>query len=851
MRDVKPGDVVFHLIDRNAIVAVSLVAEERDDSHVVPNGTQWPAGKPAYFIRLKSFTKLPQQINRTDYLDKPEYRTRLKEIAANNDSLFFDSRLELRQGAYLTIAPPALITILDEVYTAKTGNHLPLTNSNLYASMTKPALHLHDKTSVTPFFSEKTFQLLKSLHEQPTQIFYQEHKNEFKTHLETPLADLFQRIGERLPSQMTELLEMENRILSRIPKNDYGRGGAWDFLWGAFYPKGGRRIDDGQLYVTVNREGLKYGFSIADYGKGAREMFASNLKAMPADLMAKLSLSLASCEIVYGEQDDGYSLMKLGAGQTKSLEEWIKNIGQYGPTAKTYISIEKAVLMSGDELAEKIADLFERLFPLFRMAKQEQLASQVVAKMPDSNCKYWTFSPGEDAESWEEFYQNGIMAIGWDKMGDLRLFKNKDDIRQKLQQLWPSDSDKKNDVHACWQFAHDINSGDIIFAKQGSTKLLGFGVVEDGGYEFDDTRANYKHVRKVKWIAKGQWEMPADEKMAIKTLTDVTAYGDFVALIAAKVGLDLQTTGSEGNDGVSITPQDNLEHYDKLKAMDGLFLGEPQFDEMLEALKEKKNVVLQGAPGVGKTFVAKRLAYALIESNNQRQIETIQFHQSYSYEDFIQGFRPNPNGHFDLKFGIFYQFCRRAQRDEAAKKPYVFIIDEINRGNLSKIFGELMMLVEPDKRGKEHAIPLAYSQNNTERFYIPENLHLIGMMNTADRSLAMVDYALRRRFRFITLRPEFGSDGFGKFLATAGATPELTKKIVSRMNSLNEVIAADTKNLGTGYQIGHSYFCPRKGINPDENWYRRVIDSEILPLIQEYWFDNEQKVKEQRSALLA
>jgi hypothetical protein len=317
--------------------------------------------------------------------------------------------------------------------------------------------------------------------------------------------------------------------------------------------------------------------------------------------------------------------------------------------------------------------------------------------------------------------------------------------------------------------------------------------------------------------------------------------------------LEIRET-SEGSDATVGTGELNsitIEHYDKKKAMDGLFLAETQFDEMLEALKEKKNVVLQGAPGVGKTFVAKRLAYALIESNDQRQVEMIQFHQSYSYEDFIQGFRPTPNGHFDLKHGIFYQFCRRAQRDEAAKKPYVFIIDEINRGNLSKIFGELMMLIEPDKRGKEHAIQLAYSQNAGERFYIPENLYLIGMMNTADRSLAMVDYALRRRFRFITLRPEFSSAKFGKFLVAAGAAPELTKKIVNRMNALNEVISADAKNLGPGYQIGHSYFCPRNGIKPNEDWYRRVIDSEIVPLIQEYWFDNEQKVKEQRSALLA
>jgi 5-methylcytosine-specific restriction protein B len=125
------------------------------------------------------------------------------------------------------------------------------------------------------------------------------------------------------------------------------------------------------------------------------------------------------------------------------------------------------------------------------------------------------------------------------------------------------------------------------------------------------------------------------------------------------------------------------------------------------------------------------------------------------------------------------------------------------------------------------------------------------MMNTADRSLAMVDYALRRRFRFITLRPEFSSDAFRTFLTDAGAKPELARKIISRMNALNEVIAADTKNLGLGYQIGHSYFCARYGTKLDEDWYRRVVESEIVPLIQEYWFDNEQRIKEQRSALLA
>ena len=291
--------------------------------------------------------------------------------------------------------------------------------------------------------------------------------------------------------------------------------------------------------------------------------------------------------------------------------------------------------------------------------------------------------------------------------------------------------------------------------------------------------------------------------------------------------------------------------YTKEMAMRELFLSESQFDGALEALRVKKNLVLQGPPGVGKTFVARRVAMALIGTNDPQRIEMIQFHQSYSYEDFIQGFRPTAKGTFELKYGIFHQFCRRAQRDERNNETYVFIIDEINRGNLSKIFGELMMLIEPDKRGPAFSIPLVYASDPDDKFYIPANVHVIGTMNTADRSLAMVDYALRRRFRFITLRPEFASSRFRQFLADLGAEPSLVKKVVERMAELNGRIADDTKNLGPGYQIGHSYFCPRDGVRPDEVWFQRVIDSEIVPLLQEYWLDDDKKVQKQRDAFLS
>lgn len=224
----------------------------------------------------------------------------------------------------------------------------------------------------------------------------------------------------------------------------------------------------------------------------------------------------------------------------------------------------------------------------------------------------------------------------------------------------------------------------------------------------------------------------------------------------------------------------------------------------------------------------------------------IQFHQAYSYEDFIQGFRPNEEGKFVLKNGVFYEFCKKAQRNPA---PHVFIIDEINRGNLSKIFGELMLLLEADKRGREFAMPLTYSPHDV--FFLPENLYIIGLMNTADRSLAMVDYALRRRFVFIELRPQFESAKFRAHLNQYGVSDELCERIAAQFTALNQQIA-DDKNLGKGFCIGHSFFCPNHA-QPmyDECWYQQVIKYEIQPLLEEYWFDDSDKAAAAVRRLLA
>ena len=285
------------------------------------------------------------------------------------------------------------------------------------------------------------------------------------------------------------------------------------------------------------------------------------------------------------------------------------------------------------------------------------------------------------------------------------------------------------------------------------------------------------------------------------------------------------------------------------KALDGLFIEPEAFTAILNTLGRRKNVILQGPPGVGKTFMSRRLAYALMGRKDKQRLQFVQFHQSYSYEDFIQGWRPTADGGFELRDGVFHTFCSRAA-DDGSGDPWVFVIDEINRGNLSRIFGELLMLIENDKRGPDHSIPLAYSSDRT--FFVPENVHVIGLMNTADRSLAMVDYALRRRFGFMTLKPAYGNERFNQYLLAQDVPEDLVSRINDRMAAVNQEIRSDRRNLGPGFEIGHSFFVPSGDEESlDESWYESVVRAEIEPLIREYWFDQPSRADELVGKLLA
>ena len=269
------------------------------------------------------------------------------------------------------------------------------------------------------------------------------------------------------------------------------------------------------------------------------------------------------------------------------------------------------------------------------------------------------------------------------------------------------------------------------------------------------------------------------------------------------------------------------------------YIPEEKYHQMVSRLERKKNIILQGAPGVGKSFLAKRLAFSLIGKKDEDKVAMVQFHQSYAYEDFVMGFRPNETGGFYLEKGIFYSFCRKAK--DHPDLPYFFIIDEINRGNLSKIFGELLLLIEVDKRGKKYAMPTTYSK---ELFYIPENLYLIGLMNTADRSLALMDYALRRRFSFIEIEPAFGEKGFEKYVKHFEGSK--LNRVIEVMMRLNEEIKND-EALGRGFRVGHSYFANLKDASDGE--LMEIIDCEIIPLIEEYWVENPSKIETYAKAL--
>ena len=642
----------------------------------------------------------------------------------------------------------------------------------------------------------------------------------------------------------------------------------------------------------------------------------------------------------------------------KYLEDLATILGMNGTSQASIWELQKFLInQKGDK------DLFDYYDYLLSILPEEEKTQD-----NKTDTRVWLYAPGENARFWDECVANGKMYLGWDPLGDLSKYASREDMVEKMKEVYGADKSYTNDSLSTYDFVYTIKPGDIVYVKKGMHKIIGRGVVT-GGYEYDAERKEYNNTRNVEWQNNGDWNV--ESQLVMKTLTDITKYPDLVASLQSLIdGVAVEVkdeptdvpsgfwwlnanpkywsmsewtvgaeqfytllnengrkrriyqnfvnakegdvvicyesnptkqilclaTVSKASDGERIyfkkvetlangidyatfkdvpelqqmeclvnpngsffkltaeeydvlmdiiresnpiVPAKATKLYTKENFLEDVYISSSDYDALCGVLEHKKNIIFQGAPGVGKTFSAKRLAYSIMGEVDDDRIGFVQFHQNYSYEDFVMGYKPNSEGGFDLQRGIFYKFCIKAANDP--NRPYFFIIDEINRGNLSKIFGELLMLIEKDyrfdyKEGKGTKITLAYSD---ERFAVPANLYIIGMMNTADRSLAMIDYALRRRFSFYPMKPGFDSDGFKQYQEELGN--EKFNALIEKVKELNKAIV-DDGSLGSGFEIGHSYFCNQEEVA--DSWLRAVVNYEIIPMLEEYWFDNKDKVEE-------
>ena len=446
--------------------------------------------------------------------------------------------------------------------------------------------------------------------------------------------------------------------------------------------------------------------------------------------------------------------------------------------------------------------------------------------------QHWLYTPGEGAARWEEFRTAGIMALNWDRVGDLASFPDKESLLDALYTHygdWGGRPRKAAD--SVWDYIHAMKPGDIVYVRRSFNEIVGRGVVRSD-YRYDEDRSSFRAVRDVEWTHVGSW--PLEQRIGrlmLQRLTENTKYTP--DQLNALIGIEDSHSPSSVDERCGNNDLDEAdEHYTSADFLDEVFLRPEDLEQMLGLLRRKKNLILQGAPGTGKTFAAKRLAYALMGQTDDSRVEVVQFHQSTVYEDVVVGLRPTAEGGFAAAEGVFARFCRRAAADPG--RDYVFIIDEINRANISKAFGELLMLIEAEHRGEALRLPVS-----GELLSVPKRLHIIGMMNTADRGLALIDYALRRRFAFFEMRPALDHPGFLRHVEAVGSAR--LEALVDVVRRLNQRIAED-EALGSGFQIGHSYLClpaagPENPAGTDAD-VTSVVRYELEPLVREYWFDN-------------
>ena len=441
---------------------------------------------------------------------------------------------------------------------------------------------------------------------------------------------------------------------------------------------------------------------------------------------------------------------------------------------------------------------------------------------------YWYVWGGRNGEKEQDAIKQGKIFIGWHEAGDFSKSNNRNEI-SKLSTF--SSKDHPRSINC---FVNTIKPGDLVIMPFKKTDTVAIGKVS-GDYSYDpDEDEHFPNSRPVEWIEK-TIQLPHQINLPRYT----------VSRVKQKDALDFV----HGVVEQSNKPYQQEDDYTIENLTTDCFLDRSKLEKILDRLQTKKNLILQGPPGTGKTWLAKRLAFTLIGRKDNSKVKALQFHPNLSYEDFVRGWRPAGDGKLELVDGPFLQIAETARKEPTEK--YVIVIEEINRGNPAQILGELLTLLEADKRNADEALELCYSKGDGERFFIPENLYVIGTMNIADRSLALVDLALRRRFAFVDLEPVFGEPWENWVHDKFNIDRKTLSEIETRINLLNGEISKDP-DLGPQFRIGHSYVTPANGtvIEDAYDWFRQVVNTEVGPLLDEYWFDNLDRAKKAKETLL-
>lgn len=485
---------------------------------------------------------------------------------------------------------------------------------------------------------------------------------------------------------------------------------------------------------------------------------------------------------------------------------------------------EAAILRMADSLPEEVPEEL----PPEEEPEEEILPEEVPepAVPVISRKQYWVYTPDAALRLWEDFYRRGYVAIDREAPEDLRTYSTRGDLAESLKEKFGVTPSYRDTVSSLWQFANAMNDGDILYVRNRASGIVGRGIVKSS-YMYDESKREYRHVRTVNWTHKGEWQ--ADPVIPAKTLADITAY------TGVRRRLESQIAGSPDPEDLPDTAAGSFPPYTKDDFLAEVFIDAAEYARLRDLLVLKKNVILTGAPGVGKTFTAERLAYSIIGEKNPDLVRTVRFHPGYRYEDFVMD-KPSLQTGAAQTTGVFYDFCREAESDD---RSCFFIIDDMDRGDIGRIFGELLALIENTRRGS--AIHLSYRD---EEFSIPENVYLIGTMTSPESAGISGDRSFHRRFSFFNLEPAFDSAGFRKILNETA--DEKLDSLVRTVITLNREIAAEP-SLGDSFRIGHSYFLNAgSAIRADA-----LVEYDLLPLISSYRQADPTKIKAWTTKLLA